>query len=83
MAKAAANKIMKATSEKSPANAMSGDDMKYRAEDALRTLTRAEEYKADPQLMAHVEKCRSDQADALEKVKKHITVQSNEKKGKR
>lgn len=77
MAKAS-NKITKATSDTSPAN-----DMKYRAQDALRTLTRAQEHMEDPDLMKQVERCRADEAGRLEKMKKHITVQSNEKKGKR
>lgn len=83
MTKAATNKITKATSCAAAPNAMSGDDMKWKAKSALSDLTRAEEHKADPELMRHVEMCRQDEMAKLDKVKKHITVQSNEKKGKR
>jgi hypothetical protein len=44
------------------------DDMKWRAKDALNTLTRAEEIKRDKGLMKHV-KCEArNQAKALSKV---------------
>lgn len=75
MAKAT-NKITKATSDSSP-------DNDWDAKDALRTLTRAQEHMEDPALMKRVEKCRADEMGRFDKVKKHITVQSNEKKGKR
>lgn len=44
------------------------DDMKYRARDALSTLTRAEEIKRDKSLMPHVKKEARLQAKALAKV---------------
>lgn len=44
------------------------DEMKYRAEDALRTLTRAHEIKNDPALMEHVKKFAANQRDMLGKV---------------
>lgn len=43
---------------------------KYEAEDALRTLTRADEIRKDKSLMADVKKCAMAQKRALEKVVK-------------
>jgi hypothetical protein len=44
------------------------EDMKYKAQDALHTLRRAEEIKADPQLMAHVKNHAKEQRDHLNRV---------------
>lgn len=44
------------------------DMMKHRAQDALHTLRRADEIKADPALMAHVKKHAMEQRDHLNKV---------------
>jgi hypothetical protein len=46
----------------------SAEDMKYKAQDALHTLRRAEEIKADPHLMGHVKAHARDQRDHLNKV---------------
>lgn len=44
------------------------EDMKYRAQDALHTLRRADEIKADKPLMAHVKKHAKEQRDHLNRV---------------
>lgn len=44
------------------------DEMKYKAQDALHTLKRAEEIKNDPALMAHVKKHAVEQRNHLNKV---------------
>jgi hypothetical protein len=49
--------------------AASADDKRYRAEDALRTLQRAEEIRQDAPLMREVERCRQEQMKALARVK--------------
>lgn len=43
-------------------------ERKYRAEDAVRTLTRAAEIKADPKLMADVKAHAAHQAHHLKKI---------------
>lgn len=45
------------------------DERKWRAEDALRTLKRAEEIKRDNGLMKEVERCRRDEMRALAEIK--------------
>jgi hypothetical protein len=40
-------------------------DMRYRAEDALRTITRAAECRRDKDLMRHVKRLVKDQAKAV------------------
>lgn len=57
------------------------DDSKWRAEDALRTLTRAEEVRGDKKLMAEVEKARQEKMRQLASIK----VETSEKtiKGQR
>ena len=45
------------------------EDKKWRAEDALRTLKRAEEIKRDQSLMKDVEKCRREEMRALADIK--------------
>lgn len=45
------------------------DDKKWRAEDALRTLTRAEEIRSDQSLMKDVERCRQDKMRELAAIK--------------
>ena len=42
--------------------------MKYMAEDAVRTLTRADEIRKDKQLMGHVKKHAREQVKTLQKV---------------
>lgn len=44
------------------------EDMKYKAQDALHTLRRAEEIKADPHLMHHVKTHAMEQRNHLNKV---------------
>lgn len=61
--RSASNKLTEAVNV-----APSYDDMKYRARDALSTLTRAEEIKRDKSLMPHVKKEARLQAKALAKV---------------
>lgn len=78
----ATNKIMKQSSMLNKPNNMvkeADDEIRFKAENALRDLTRAEEHKANPELMKHVERMRAGAAEQLDKLKK-ITVQSNEKK---
>lgn len=43
------------------------DDSKWRAEDALRTIQRAEELKSDKKLMSNVKKLASEQVKNLKK----------------
>jgi hypothetical protein len=43
---------------------------RYAAEDALRTLTRAEEHRSDPKLMADVKRLAADMASKMAKVAK-------------
>lgn len=45
------------------------DDKKWRAEGALRTLTRAEEIRSDQSLMKDVERCRQDKMRELAAIK--------------
>ncbi len=56
------------------------EDRKYKAEDALRTLTRAEELRGDPALMKDVEKCRQDKIRDLAKVKIEVSPMKKIKK---
>lgn len=59
----------KAKAPSAPAAApMVHEDMKYRAQDALHTLKRAEEIKNDPALMVHVKKHAVEQREHLNKV---------------
>lgn len=44
------------------------EDMKYRAQDALHTLRRADEIKGDPALMHHVKQHAKEQREHLNKV---------------
>lgn len=48
-----------------PTTSYDDDERKYRAEDALRTLTRAEEIKGDRRLMSDVDACRRDKMRQL------------------
>lgn len=41
------------------------EDMRYRAEDALRTISRAEEHKRDKELMRHVKKLAKSHVKAV------------------
>lgn len=45
------------------------EDKKWRAEDALRTLTRAEEIRGDKSLMKDVERCRQEKLRELTQIK--------------
>lgn len=61
-----ANRLMKLAGVKEKPKAASVDpDMRYRAEDALRTITRAEEHKRDKQLMRHVKALAKTQVKAV------------------
>lgn len=51
------------------AEAYPDDDKKWRAEDALRTLTRAEEIRGDQSLMKDVERCRQEKMRELAAIK--------------
>ncbi len=44
------------------------DDMKWKAEEALRTIERAEMHKQDSKLMMHVSKLANDKMSALKKI---------------
>lgn len=44
------------------------DDMKWKAEEALRTIERAEMHKSDSALMKHVSKLANDKMSALKKI---------------
>jgi hypothetical protein len=48
--------------------AVSPDEMKYKAQDALHTLKRAEEIRADKALMKHVKKHAAAEMKAIAKV---------------
>lgn len=48
------------------------DDRKWKAEDALRTLSRAEEIRRDSGLMRDVEQCRKDKMRDLASIKVEI-----------
>lgn len=45
------------------------EEMRWKAEDALRDLTRAEEHRRDPKLMAEVDKMRREKMRALADIK--------------
>lgn len=51
-----------------PMPGMAHDEMRFRAEDALRTLHRADEIKADPHLMGHVKAHAREQRNHLSKI---------------
>lgn len=55
--------------KKSTAAAYPDEDKKWRAEDALRTLTRAEEIRGDKALMKDVERCRQEKMRELAAIK--------------
>lgn len=48
--------------------AVAPDEMKYKAQDALHTLKRAEEIRADKELMRHVKKHAASEMKAIAKV---------------
>jgi hypothetical protein len=52
------------------------EQTKWRAEDALRDLTRAEEHRADPKLMKEVEKMRKEKMKALASIKCEVSPMS-------
>lgn len=49
--------------------ATSDVDMKWKAKDALQTIKRAEEFKADKDLMKHVKQCAKQERKTLDKIK--------------
>ena len=51
-----------------PQVAKSNDDMKWRAQDAMRDLERAEQHKRDPELMKHVKAAAKEKMDSLKKI---------------
>lgn len=53
------------TPSKAPSNTLGYDEKKYRTEDAMRTLMRAEELKKDRGLMRDVEAMAKEQAQKL------------------
>lgn len=66
--------MVKKTTSKSmdyPSTAMpdKAQERKWQAEDALRTLTRAEEIRSDRDLMGDVEKCRREKMRELAAIK--------------
>lgn len=63
-----AKKSSSPTAAVSPSEDMMGEYHKYECEDALRTLTRAEEIKADPDLMEQVQKLASKQKKAISSI---------------
>lgn len=54
----------------------SAENRKYEAEDALRTLTRAEEIRGDKKLMAEVEKARQEKLRQLASIKVETAPQT-------
>lgn len=58
----------KKTPAAAPGAVHTQEDMKYRAQDALHTLRRADEIKGDPALMHHVKQHAKEQRDHLNKV---------------
>jgi hypothetical protein len=46
----------------------SKDEMKWRAEDAMRDLEKAEKHKRDPELMKHVKAAAKEKMDSLKKI---------------
>lgn len=52
----------------SESQARTGKPERWECEDAIRTLTRAEEIKKDPRLMSHVRKHAAEQQKTLAKV---------------
>ena len=51
-----------------PSVVKSSDDMKWRAQDAMRDLERAEQHKRDPELMKHVKVAAKEKMDSLKKI---------------
>lgn len=72
MAKKSTPRTASVTMEAAMPAKMSAEDkkrqMKYMAEDAIRTLTRAEEIKKDKALMGHVKRHASEQIKSMQKV---------------
>jgi len=65
---------------KTTAAAYPDDDKKWRAEDALRTLTRAEEIRGDKALMKDVERCRQEKMRELAQIKVETAPQTMKRK---
>lgn len=70
MAKASMKAVAKAAGRPkakapSPVASMGASHRKWAAEDAMRTIMRAEEHKKDPRLMADVKKLAKEQATRL------------------
>lgn len=64
-----ANRVAGLVNKAPVAAAPSRDERRYRAEDALRTITRAEEFKKDRSLMSDVRKMVQDQMRCVTKKK--------------
>lgn len=60
---------VKIVSEPMPTNKYADEDKKWRAQDDLRALQRAEEIRADKARMAAVKSCATEQMNALKKIK--------------
>lgn len=50
--------------------AQATEERRYRAEDALRTLTRAEEHRSNPKLMADVKRLAAEHATKMARIAK-------------
>lgn len=57
------------------------EDRKWKAEDALRTLQRAEEVRSDKGLMRDVEACRQDKMRQLASIKVEVAPKTIKMKG--
>lgn len=72
MARKMKNKLGQAVSVNAPTMPMPTIDkdreMKYRAEDALRDIERAETHRRDGELMKHVKKLAKDKVKSLDKI---------------
>lgn len=58
-------KLTNSTATVSPPREHEAQERRYRAEEALRTITRAEEHKRDRSLMKDVKACAREQAKTL------------------
>jgi len=63
-----------------PKRSMSQDERKWRAEDALRDLERAQKHQSDPDLMADVAKCRDEKMRGLAKIKVEVAPKTMKSK---
>jgi len=79
MAKDLKKPAAKASNVSTAAIGSDADERKYRAEDALRTLTRAEEIRRDGALMRDVENCRRDKMRDLVSIKVEVAPKTMKK----